>query len=72
VAFSLFCTLLPIFNSTYEIHSLFYFIADMARGSIGRDRMVSGVLGIDTQNHQQPAAHHQEHVQLNDELLAVI
>lgn len=43
----------------------------MARGSIGRERIVSGVLGIDMPNHQMPATNHQEHV-LNDELLAVI
>lgn len=40
----------------------------MARGSIGRERVVTGVLGL---NHQTPVANHQEH-DLNNELLAVI
>lgn len=39
----------------------------MARGSIGRERMLSGVVGISS--HQPPAAGHQE--DLNNELLAV-
>lgn len=39
----------------------------MARGSIGRERMISGVVGGITTSHQSPA--HQE--DLNNELLAV-
>lgn len=39
----------------------------MARGSIGRERMLSGVVGISS--HQPPATGHQE--DLNNELLAV-
>jgi hypothetical protein len=40
---------------------------EMARGSIGRERMLSGVVGITA--HQPPATGHQE--DLNNELLAV-
>ena len=40
---------------------------EMARGSIGRERMLSGVVGISA--HQPPASGHQE--DLNNELLAV-
>jgi hypothetical protein len=39
----------------------------MARGSLGRERMMSGVVGITA--HQPPATGHQE--DLNNELLAV-
>lgn len=39
----------------------------MARGSIGRERMLSGVVGITS--HQPPTGGHQE--DLNNELLAV-
>jgi hypothetical protein len=39
----------------------------MARGSLGRERMMSGVVGIAA--HQPPATGHQE--DLNNELLAV-
>lgn len=39
----------------------------MARGSLGRERMLSGVVGISA--HQPPASAHQE--DLNNELLAV-
>lgn len=45
----------------------FRFLPEMARGSIGRERMLSGVVGINA--HQPPPAGHQE--DLNNELLAV-
>lgn len=47
--------------------NLFVYFAEMARGSIGRERMLSGVVGISA--HQPPASGHQE--DLNNELLAV-
>lgn len=46
---------------------LFFVFSEMARGSIGRERMLSGVVGISS--HQPPPVGHQE--DLNNELLAV-
>lgn len=43
-----------------------YLISERARGSIGRDRMLSGVVSISA---QPPPSGHQE--DLNNELLAV-
>lgn len=40
----------------------------MARGSIGRERMISGVGGISSSHQQQPGGHQEE---LNNELLQV-
>lgn len=42
----------------------------MTRGSIGRERVVSGVLGLNSNHQTTPVANHQEH-DLNNELLAV-
>lgn len=51
-----------------DCRSLIIFLfAEMARGSIGRERMLSGVVGMTA--HQPPATGHQE--DLNNELLAV-
>jgi hypothetical protein len=49
------------------ISVLLLLFSEMARGSIGRERMISGVVGGITTSHQSPA--HQE--ELNNELLAV-
>lgn len=60
-------SLIRLFNVTNYLNLRIY-LAEMARGSIGRERMLAGVVGISA--HQPPASGgHQE--DLNNELLAV-
>lgn len=52
-------------NNFFPLFSIF---TEMARGSIGRERMISGVVSSNISSHQPPSALQED---LNNELLAV-